>query len=69
MLILVPKENEQDQTYLFQNTYSKSCKIHHLAIMYCFVHTNQRIHLTFLFQSLYKLFLRACICISNIFHV
>ena len=52
-------KNEKDQTHVFQDTYSEGCSIHQLAMMCSFEHTNHDIHLDFLFQNLYKLFLRA----------
>ena len=58
MLILVQKENEQDQAHIFQGTYLKSYQIHQLTRMYHFEHTNYDILLNFLFQNICKLFLR-----------
>ena len=58
MLILQLKEILQDQAYLYQDTYFKSPQIHLLTIMYRFEHTNHNILLNFLFQNLYKFFLR-----------
>ena len=40
MLILVQKQNEQDQGHIFQNTYFESPQMHRLTIMYYFEHTN-----------------------------
>ena len=34
MLILVQRENEQDQAHIFQDTYFKCFQIHMLTIMY-----------------------------------
>ena len=59
MLIQQLKEILQDQAHIFQGTYFKGYQIHQLTIMYRFEHTNHDIILNFLFQSLYKLFLRA----------
>ena len=50
ILILVQKENEHDQTHIFQDIYSESCQIHQLAIMYHLEGTNQDIHLRFYFE-------------------
>ena len=36
MIILVQKENEQDQAHIFHALYSKNCEIHQLEIMYHF---------------------------------
>ena len=35
MLILVWKENEQDQAHMFKDIYLESFQIHQLTIMYC----------------------------------
>ena len=40
MIILMQKENGQDQALIFQDTYFEIPKIHLLTIMYCFEHTN-----------------------------
>ena len=61
MLILVQKENEEDQIHVFQDAYFGSSQIHQLTIMYRFEHANHHIQLIFFSKSL--------ICISNIFHV
>ena len=61
MLILVQKENEEDQIHIFQDAYFGSSQIHQLTIMYRFEHANHHIQLIFFSKSL--------ICISNIFHV
>ena len=56
MIIQVQKENEQDQAHIFQDTYSRhtfqDTKIHQLAKMYRFEHTNYDIHFNFSFQNL-----------------
>ena len=49
MLILVQKENEQDQAHIFQETYFKSFQIHQLTIMYHFEHINHDNPLNVLF--------------------
>ena len=59
MLIQELKENLQDQTHIFQDTYIQSSQIFELTKMYCFKHANHDILLNFLFQNLYKLFLHA----------
>ena len=53
------KDILQDQVRISQYAYFKSSQIHHLTIMYYFEHTNHDIILSFLFQNLYKSFLRA----------
>ena len=57
MLVLVRRENEQDQNHTFQETYFESSVIHQLTIMHCFEHINHDNPLNFLFQNLYRLFL------------
>ena len=52
MLILVQKENEQDQAHIFKGRYFKSCLKHQLPIMYHLKHTNHGIHLDFLIRNL-----------------
>ena len=73
MLILLQQENEHGGVHiLLQDTYSESSQIYHLAIMYCFEHTNHGFRRNFLFQNLCKLIVCVCvyvICIGNIFHV
>ena len=69
MLILVQKQNEQDQAHIYQETNSESCKIHQLTIMYHFKHTNHCIYLNFLFQSLTRFFCMRVIFVSYIFHL
>ena len=59
MLIQKLKEIFQDQAHIFQDTNFKSFQIYLTAITYRFEHTNHDILLIFLFQNLYKLFLRA----------
>ena len=59
MLIRELKETLQDEADIFQDTYFESSQIHLLTIMYRFERTNHDILLNFLFQNLYKLFLRA----------
>ena len=59
MVILVQKENEQDQAYIFQDAYFKSSQIYQLKITYRLKHTNHDILLNVLFQNHYRLFLRA----------
>ena len=59
MLILVRKYNEQGQVHIFPDTYFESFQTHQLTIMCDFEHTNHVIHLNFLWQNFYKLFLRA----------
>ena len=54
MLILVWKENEQNQAHIFQDTYFESSQIHESTIMYRFEPRNHDI-LNFLIQNLYKL--------------
>ena len=51
MLILVSRENKQDQV-VFQDTYLENCQIHQLTIMHHFEHTNHAILLNFIFQNL-----------------
>ena len=60
MLILVEKENEQDEVHIFQGTYFESSQIHHLIIVYRFKHINHDNPLVFFSQTLFKLFLHAC---------
>ena len=48
MLILVLKENQQDQAYIFLDTYFKSFQIHQLTIMYRLEHINHDNPLNFL---------------------
>ena len=52
MLILVQKENEQDQAHLFEDSYFNNSQLHQLAIMYYFEHAKHIILLYFLFQNL-----------------
>ena len=49
MLILVQKENEEDQAHIFQETYFKSFQIHQLTIMYRFEHISHDNPLNVLF--------------------
>ena len=46
------KENELDQDHLILGTYSKSCEMHQLAIMYRLEHANHDTHPNFLFENL-----------------
>ena len=48
MLILVRKENEQDQAHIFQDKYFQISQIYHLTIMYCFDHITMIISSKFL---------------------
>ena len=59
ILILLPKENEQNQVRFYEDTFCESCSIHHLEIIYRFKCTNQDIQSKFLFENLYKLLLHA----------
>ena len=68
MLILVQKENEEDQAHIFQETYFKSFQIHQLTIMYHFEHINHDNPLNVLFSNLYKLFLCVRNRNSNVLH-
>ena len=52
MLILVQKENEEDQIHVFQDAYFGSSQIHQLTIMYRFEHANHHIQLIFFFLNL-----------------
>ena len=52
-------ENEQGRVHIFQGTYFESSQIHQPAIMYLLEHINHDIYINFLFQNLYRLFLRA----------
>ena len=49
MLILVRKENEKDQTHIFQGTYFDSFQIHQLSIMHHFEYIIHDNPLNFLF--------------------
>ena len=49
MLILVRKENEQDQVHIFQETYFESSQIHQLTIMFRFQLINHDSPLNILF--------------------
>ena len=60
MHILVQKENQQGQFHITECIYFESFQIHQLATMYRFDRANHDIHLSVLFQSLPKLFSRAC---------
>ena len=61
MLILVQTENEHGQVHIFQFIYSKSFEIHHrLAIIYHSEGKHCDIHLSLLFQSLFKHSYCAC---------
>ena len=59
MLIQELKEISQDQAHIFQDTYFESSQIYQLTIIYRFEHTSHHILLNFIFQNLFKLFLRA----------
>ena len=48
MLILVLKENGQDQAHIFEATYFKSFQVHHLTKIYCFEQINHNNPLNFL---------------------
>ena len=52
MLILVQKENEEDQIHVFQDAYFGSSQIHQLTIMYRFEHANHHIQFIFFFLNL-----------------
>ena len=70
MLILMRKENEQDQAYIFQDTYFEGSQKYLLTIMHQFEYTNYDILLNFLFQKiLTNSFSVRVTCISNIFHI
>ena len=56
MIILVLKENEQDQNYIFQCIEFESSQLHQLVIMYLFEQTSHGIPLSFLFGISSKLF-------------
>ena len=58
MLILVRKEVEKDQVHIFQDKYFGRSKIHHLTIIYHFEHINHDNPMNFVFQNLFKLYLR-----------
>ena len=60
MLIIVQIENEQVHFHIFQCIYFESFQIHSLPTIYHFKQTNRDIHVSFLFQSLPKLFSHAC---------
>ena len=49
MIILVQKDNEQDQAHLFYDKYFESFQIQQLTIMYRFEHINHDNPLNFLF--------------------
>ena len=48
ILILVRKKNEQDQAYIFHDTYFESHEIYHLTKIYCIEHINHDNSLRFL---------------------
>ena len=56
MLILMRRENEQDQAHIFEDTHFYISQIHNLTIMHHLEHMGH-IFLNFLFQNLQKLFL------------
>ena len=66
MLILVLKENEQDQAHLFQGIFFENYSIHQVAIICPFKYTNHGNHLFFFYFK--TLFCVRVSCISNIFH-
>ena len=53
---MLRRENEQSRVHIYQGTYFESSQIHQPAI---FEHINHDIYINFLFQNLYRLFLRA----------
>ena len=67
MLIMVQKENEQGQIYIFIDTYFERSQIHRLTIMY---HLQiMTISLIFHCEIFTISFSVRVICISNIFHI
>ena len=62
LIILVRKENEQDQAHIFQDKYFQISQIYHLTIMYCFDHINH----DNLFKIFKNFFCAQVIHISNI---
>ena len=56
MLILMRKDNEQDQAHIFQDTYFESFQIHQLTVVYHFEHIMHDNLLNFLFQMTLKIF-------------
>ena len=69
MLILVQKENEQDQAHLSEDTYFNNSQLHQLAIMYYFEHAKHIILLYFYSKIFRNSFCFGLNCISNIFHI
>ena len=55
MLILLQKENEQDQAHKVHDTFFKRFQIHQLAMMHRFIRTDHDILLNYLFSILYRL--------------
>ena len=53
MVILVLKENEQDQAHLFQGIFFEDYSIHQVAIMCPFKYTNHGNHLIFFISKLF----------------
>ena len=59
VLILVQRENGQNQAHIFRDTCSESSQVNYLIIMYCFERTNHDFLLNFLFQGDPNLFSRS----------